>query len=152
MSTDTLSKSAARLVGLDLARACAAQADQKLANNITILDLRGISQLADFFVICCGTSLPHLKAIRDEVVKGLTDTHGERPNNRDGLAESQWMVLDYIDVVVHIFHEDKRSIYSLEELWGDAPRLDWKTGEEVKDTATTTEANELERESESSAS
>ncbi len=144
MSTDTLSKSA-RLVGLDLARACSEQADLKQAENITILDLRGISQLADFFVICCGTSLPHLKAIRDEIIKGLTDIHGERPNNRDGLAESQWMVLDYIDVVVHIFHQDKRSLYALEELWSDAPRLDWKTGDEIKGTQL--EAAEAEIES-----
>ena len=133
MSTDTVSKSG-RLVGLDLARACSAQADKKQAEKITILDLRGISQLADFFVICCGTSLPHLKAIREEVVKGLTESHGERPNHRDGLAESQWMVLDYIDVVVHIFHEDKRAAFALEELWGDAPRLDWQNGEEIKGT------------------
>ena len=113
----------ARLVGLDLARACAAQADVKQASDLTILDLRGISQLADFFVIGSGTSLPHLKALRDEIVKGLTESHGERPNNRDGVAESQWMVLDYIDVVVHIFHEDLRPKYALEDLWGT--RLVW---------------------------
>lgn len=117
------------LVGLELARACGRYADDKQAEGIIILDLRGISQLTDFFVICTGNSLPHLKAVRGEIADKLVEDHGVRPNHKDGIAESQWMILDYIDVVVHIFHHEKRSIYSLEDLWGDAPRLDWKTGE-----------------------
>ena len=96
-----------------------------------ILDLRGLSQLCDFFVLCSGNSLPHLKAVRDEIVKGLSKEHNVRANHRDGLAESQWMILDFIDVVVHVFHQDMRDHYSLENLWADAPRIDWRTGEAV---------------------
>jgi ribosome-associated protein len=124
----------AQLVGLPLARACGRYAYEKQAEDLMILDLRGLSQLCDFFVMCSGKSLPHLKAIRDEVVHELADAHSVRPNHRDGAAESQWMVLDFIDVVVHILHQDAREHYAIEDLWSDAPRLDWRTGEPLPET------------------
>jgi len=89
-----------------------------------ILDLRGISSFTDFFVICSGTSEPHLKAIAGEIEQRLKEDHGIRPAAVDGFPESQWMVLDYLQVIVHVFHSDKRAFYSLEDLWGDAPRLE----------------------------
>ena len=116
------------LAGLPLASTCCRYADEKLATEIVILDLRGLSQLCDFFVLCSGGSLPHLKAIRDEMVTELLQEHQVKADHRDGLAESQWMVLDFTDVVVHIFHEDLRQHYALEDLWADAPRIDWRTG------------------------
>ncbi|MFT4637415.1 MAG: ribosome-associated protein [Verrucomicrobiales bacterium] len=121
----------AQLAGLPLACACCRLADEKQAGNMMILDLRGLSQLCDFFVLCTGNSLPHLRAIRDEIAIGLTREHDVRANHRDGLAESQWMILDFIDVVVHVFDPGKRDLYSLEGLWADAPRIDWTTGEVV---------------------
>ena len=90
-----------------------------------ILDLRGISSFTDFFVICSGTSEPHLKAIAGEIEQRLKEDHGIRPAAVDGFPASQWMVLDYLQVIVHVFYSDKRAFYSLEDLWGDAPRLEF---------------------------
>jgi ribosome-associated protein len=121
-----------QIVGAELACTCGRFADEKQASEITILDLRGLSQLCDFFVICTAGSEPHLKAIREHALKGLADQHAVKTNHRDGIAESQWIVLDFIDVIVHIFHQDRRDFYALEDLWADAPRLDWKTGEVIE--------------------
>lgn len=95
-----------------------------------VLDLQGISTFTDFFVICSGTSEPHLKAIAGGVESGLKDDHGVRPVSVDGFPASQWIVLDYMQVIVHVFHRDKREFYSLEDLWGDAPQLAWESAEE----------------------
>lgn len=92
-----------------------------------MLDLRGISTFTDFFVICSGTSEPQLKAIANEIEMRLREDHSLRPVAIDGFPASQWMVLDYLQVVVHIFHRDKRAFYSLEDLWGDAPRIEGET-------------------------
>jgi ribosome-associated protein len=106
-----------------IARLCAEYASNKKAEEIIALDLRGISSLTDFFVICSGTSEPHLKAIAGEIEDSLRTDHGLRPQNVDGYPLSQWVVVDYYDVLVHIFHSEKRGFYSLEDLWSDAPRL-----------------------------
>jgi ribosome-associated protein len=91
-----------------------------------VLDLRGISTFTDFFVICSGTSEPQLKAIANELETRLREEYSVRPVAVDGFPASQWMVLDFLQVVVHIFHSDKRAFYSLEDLWGDARRLHWE--------------------------
>jgi ribosome-associated protein len=91
------------------------------------LDLREISTFTDFFVICSATSEPQLKAIANEVETRLREDHATRPVAIDGFPRSQWVVLDYLQVVVHIFHRDKRAFYSLEDLWGDAPLVQWET-------------------------
>jgi len=95
----------------------------KKAEDLAILDLRGISNFTDFFVICSGTSEPHLKAIASGIEDGLKLDDKVSPNAVDGYPMSQWIVIDYADVVVHVFHEQKRAFYSLEDLWSDAPRL-----------------------------
>jgi ribosome-associated protein len=82
-----------------------------------------VSSFTDFFVICSGTSEPHLKAIAGEIESRLRDDHGIRPAAVDGFPASQWIVLDYMQVIVHVFHRNKREFYALESLWGDAPRL-----------------------------
>ena len=91
-----------------------------------MLDLAGISSFTDFFVICSATSEPQLKAIANEIETRLRDDHNLRAAAIDGFPASQWIVLDYLEVVVHIFHRDKRAFYSLEDLWGDAPRVAWE--------------------------
>jgi len=78
-------------------------------------------------VICSGTSEPHLKAIIGELEDRLRKEHGVRATAIDGFPTSQWIVADYSDVVVHVFHEAKRGFYSLEDLWSDAPRLELGT-------------------------
>ena len=87
------------------------------------IDLRGISSFTDFFLICSGTSEPHLKAISAELRDVLKDDHGIKPFAIDGYPTSQWVVADYSGVIVHIFHHEKRAFYSLEDLWSDVPRL-----------------------------
>ena len=94
-----------------------------------MLDLRGISTFTDFFVICSGTSEPHLKAIAGEIETKLKQDHSVRAIAIDGFPASQWIVLDYMQVIVHVFHQTKREFYALEDLWGDAPRLEWDTAQ-----------------------
>ena len=77
-------------------------------------------------MICSANSEPHLKAIAGEIETRLKEDYAIRAAAIDGLAASQWIVLDYLYVVVHIFYRDKREYYSLEDLWGDAPRLEWE--------------------------
>lgn len=88
-----------------------------------VLDLREISTFTDFFVICSGTSEPHLKAIAGEIESRLREDYQIRPAAVDGYPASQWIVLDYMQVLVHVFHREKREFYSLEDLWSDARRL-----------------------------
>ncbi len=77
-------------------------------------------------MICTGTSEPHLKAIASELQAKLKEKHGVTPTDVDGYPTSQWVIADYSDVIVHIFHPEKRALYSLEDLWSDAPRLKLK--------------------------
>ena len=109
--------------GEALARAAATFADDKKAENVTILDVRGLSMVADFLVICDGSSLPHLRAIQNEVADRMRLEHKVKPFAMHGVPESGWMLLDFGDVVVHVFHAEKRRFYALEDLWNDAPRL-----------------------------
>lgn len=111
--------------GLELALAIADAADSKKAENVVILDLRGLSTVTDFYVIASGTSAPHLRAIRNEVEDRMREDRQEKPHSAQGLEESQWLVLDYGDVVLHLFHGEKRDLYALEDLWSDAPRVEW---------------------------
>ena len=111
-------------IGADeLARLCVKLAEDKKAENIVVLDLRGISSFTDFFVICSGTSEPHLKAINTGIREGLREHSQISPLNSEGTVASQWLVMDYSDVLVHLFLEKKREFYALENLWSDAPRL-----------------------------
>src|SRR5205814_948364 len=97
--------------------------------QFAVLDLQGISSFTDYFVICSGTSEPHLKAIAGEIEERLRDEHGIRAVSVDGFPASQWIVLDYLQVIVHVFRREKREFYSLEDLWGDAPRVAWEPAE-----------------------
>jgi len=99
---------------------------EKKAEDVVAIDLRGISSFTDFFIVCSGTSEPHLKAIVSELRDRLIGDHGIKPLAVDGFPISQWVVADYSDVVVHIFNHEKRAFYSLEDLWSDAPRLKLK--------------------------
>jgi len=108
-----------------LARVCAAAADEKKAESITLLDLRPINGFTDFFVICSGTSEPQLKAITSSIRENVRKQLGLRPLAADGIPGSQWMVLDYGGVIVHVFLEEMRTFYDLENLWSDATRSEW---------------------------
>lgn len=110
--------------GETLARICAAAAADKKAEDIVVLDMRGISTFTDFFVICSGSSEPQLKAIAGAIRGDAWEKQNSKPNSEDGFPVSQWIVLDYSDVIVHLFHGEKRAFYGLEDLWSDAPRLE----------------------------
>lgn len=109
--------------GESLARLCVEAAADKKAENIVVLDLRGISSFTDFFVICSGSSDPQLKAIASSIREKLRERCQRRPLSEDGFPASQWVALDYGEVIVHIFNETKREYYGLENLWRDAKRL-----------------------------
>ncbi len=101
-----------------LARSAAEFALTKKATDITIMDVRTLSDSIDFFVICSADSDRQVKAISDAVFDGLAD-EGEKPKHIER-KDLTWVVMDYIDVVVHIFLKEKRAFYNLEKLWGDA--------------------------------
>ncbi len=118
--------SASKLAGEPLARACARYADDKKAADIAVLDVRGLASFTDYLVVCGATSEPHLKAVASGIADALRSDHGIKPYRSDGLPASAWLVLDFVDVVVHIFREDTRAFYGLEDLWNDAARLHWE--------------------------
>jgi ribosome-associated protein len=94
---------------------------EKKGTDIVVLDLTETgSSIADFFILCTGNSETQLDAILESVEKEVQEVTGETPWHREGLQNKEWILLDYVDVVVHIFKRDVRSFYSLETLWGDA--------------------------------
>ena len=86
---------------------------------MVIMDLRKVTTMADYFVVCSGDSETQVKAIADAIIDGMSEL-GERPWHTEGFQNLQWALLDYVDVVVHVFHKDARTFYGLEKLWGDA--------------------------------
>ena len=116
------------MAGQALAIACAQAAEEIQAEDICVLDLRGLSTLTDFMVICSGNSMPHLRAVLREVEKNVRDQTGAKPFYSEGKADSRWVVLDYVDVMVHVLDAEMREHYALEDLWGDAKALDWTPG------------------------
>ena len=109
------------LSGEELARLIAGYADDKKAQDIVELDLRGVVGYTDYFVICTGASDRQVKAIHDGIHLAMKDEHGVLPRRVEGLSESRWVLMDYLDVVVHVFTPETRSFYRLEQLWGEAP-------------------------------
>jgi ribosome-associated protein len=95
----------------------------KKAIDIVILDLKKLTSATDFFVICSADSDTQVKAIADSVQDGM-ETLGERVWHQEGYHALRWIVLDYVDVVVHVFHKEERSFYNLDRLWGDAKRTE----------------------------
>jgi ribosome-associated protein len=102
-----------------VARAADLLIDRK-AEDITLLDLRGVSAATDFFLIATGRSDTHVSAIGDHVVEELKK-EGVRPFGVEGMRGGRWVLLDYVDFVVHVFHPAAREFYQLERLWGDVP-------------------------------
>ena len=100
--------------------AIVAAAEDKKANYLTVIDLRGKTVIADFFVICSGTSNIHIRSIADGIMESL-EKQGLRRRRIEGYSEAAWVLLDYADVIVHIMSETERDYYKLEKLWsGDS--------------------------------
>jgi ribosome-associated protein len=114
------------------ARLAARAALDKNAEDVTILDLRGLSTVADFFLIASARSTTQADTIVETVRMALKSA-GTRPRHLEGSAESGWLLLDYVDVIVHVFVGATRHFYSLERLWGDAPLLSVEQGAAARD-------------------
>ena len=106
-----------------LAQAAAELASDRKALDIVTLDLRGMIGYTDYFVICTGRTDRQTKAIHDAIHQGLKDEYGVLPRRVEGLGQSHWILMDYLDVVVHVFTPETREYYRLEQLWGEAPAM-----------------------------
>ena len=106
-----------------LALLCAELADSRKAENLVVLDMRGLSTITDFFVLATGTSEPHVRAIWNEITLKLKKIHGIATHPPEGGRVNKWVVIDYYDVVVHVMHSVIREQYDLDGLWNDAPNV-----------------------------
>ena len=107
----------------ELAQAIVGYAEDKKARDVVVLDLREVLGYTDFFVICSGSSDRQTKAIHDGILQGLKHDRALLPQRVEGVAQSRWILMDYLDVVVHVFMPETRQFYRLEQLWGEAPAL-----------------------------
>jgi ribosome-associated protein len=105
----------------EIAEAILDYAADRKAQDIVELDLRGIIGYTDYFVICSGRSDRQTKAIHDAIHAGMKNEHGLLPRRVEGLTHGRWILMDYLDVVVHVFTPETREYYRLEQLWGEAP-------------------------------
>ena len=119
----------ARRLAIAMARVCA----ENRCREVAVLDLRKLSPVTDFFVLATGTSARQMRAVADWAVRAGRDL-GEKPfgvegaDPAEGTDAARWLLVDYVDVVVHVFTDESRRYYDLELLWGDAPRIDWQRG------------------------
>ncbi len=113
----------ARRLAVQLARTCA----ENRCRDVTVLDLRKLSPVTDFFVLATGTSGRQMAAVA-HLVRQAGAALGDKPASVEGVDSGFWVLLDYFSVVVHVFSEDARRYYDMELLWGDAPRIDWAKG------------------------
>ena len=108
-------------------RVAAHAALEKRAIDLVVLNLEGLSTVADFFLVCSARSAPQADTIA-EAIRGALRAEGVRPRHNEGSAESGWLLLDSADVVMHVFLEETRGFYALERLWGDAPLVSVEGG------------------------
>ena len=104
-----------------LAETIAGLAADKKAADVVELDVRGVIGYTDFFLVCSGNTPRQAKAIHDAIHQALKDDHGMLPRRVEGVREATWILMDYLDVVVHIFTPEARDFYRLEQLWGEVP-------------------------------
>ena len=113
-----------KLTPRQLAGRVALAASDRKASDIKVLHIEHLTVLADYFVICTGNVTTHVRAIVDEIELKMKEEYGIYPISMEGYASSNWVLIDYGSVVAHVFLEDTRSFYSIERLWGDAPRVE----------------------------
>jgi ribosome-associated protein len=112
----------------DMAIAAARAAAEKQATDIVVLDVSRIIVITDHFVICTASTQRQIRTVIDAVEEALREM-GEKPLRREGEPEAGWWLLDYVDVVVHVFGEEEREYYDLERLWSDAPQVAWEASD-----------------------
>jgi ribosome-associated protein len=103
-------------------RAAAILLDRK-ANDVVLLSLKGVSDMTDYFLIASGTSDTHVRSLGSSVMEDLKKDTGQMAHHVEGLSQGRWVLLDYVDFVVHVFHPTLRSFYQIERLWADAERV-----------------------------
>lgn len=123
-----------------LTKLAAAFAAEKKAIDMVALDLRGVAGYTDFFVICQGNTERQAKAIHDGVHLGMKRSVGVLPRRVEGVSEARWILMDYLDVVVHVFTPETREFYRLDQLWGEVPRLELDPDELTRMAAQVPEA------------
>jgi len=104
------------------ARDIATTAIEKLATDVRLVDLRGVVSYTDFFVICTGSNTRQTKAISDHLIDRMREQGHKKPRRRESDPDGSWLLLDYVDVVVHVFTPESREFYRLESLWGQVPQ------------------------------
>lgn len=114
--------------------AAAEAASSKKADRIVILDVSQLLVITDHFLICSGNTDRQVKTIADEVERRLKNDFGRKPYRREGEREARWVLLDYVDFVVHVFHKEDREYYDLERLWKDADRIEYEDEETWEDS------------------
>ncbi len=124
-STETNGRVADKGNGLDRAILCARVAEDNKGQDIIILDMRGLTSLFDYLVLATGASRRQIHTLAEEVDAAMR-AEGDRRLSIEGYEVSRWIVQDYGDIVVHVFDADARGYYALEDLWADAPRIDWQ--------------------------
>lgn len=107
---------------VEIAKLVADIASDALATNVTLLDISEVTSFADVFVICSVDNVRQLNAVREDILDGLRE-NGVRPRRSEGVAETGWILLDYGDVVIHLFTEEQRAFYRLEDVWSEAQKL-----------------------------
>jgi ribosome-associated protein len=111
----------------------AAAASSKKGERIAILDVSDLLVITDHFLICSGNTERQVRSISDEIERKLRDERELKATRREGERESRWIVLDYVDFVVHVFHKEDRDYYDLERLWSDAPEIPFEASWEGTD-------------------
>ncbi len=106
-----------------LAQLAAWSADDKKGKDVKILDIRSLTTVTDHFVVCSGTNVTHVRAIADYVEEQVS-SHGLPLHHSEGYPNGRWILLDFVDIVVHVMHEEEREFYNLERLWGDAQEVE----------------------------
>jgi ribosome-associated protein len=106
-------------------------ASDRKAENVVAIDLRGMVGYADYLLICSGRSDRQAKGIHDAIHQGMKERHALLPRRVEGFTEGRWILIDYLDVVVHVFTPDTREHYRLEQLWGEAPKVELPAAELV---------------------
>jgi ribosome-associated protein len=105
----------------ELLDAIAGYAGDKKAIDLVALDVRGVLDYTDFFVVCSGGTDRQTKAIHDGILEGMKKDHGLLPRRVEGTQQATWILIDFLDVVVHVFTPETREFYGLERLWGEVP-------------------------------
>lgn len=129
--------SKARKTGIELVWEAARAASDKKAERVAVLDVSRQLVITDHFLICSANSERQVRTIADEIERRLTETVALKPLRREGQGEARWVVLDYVDFVVHVFRREEREYYNLERLWADADTTYW---EDVNEPAAAAEA------------